>query len=171
MQRTGAAGAAPLAANIPDLYHYFGQPDFTWNKIKQRNRNPLLSMDIGADGLKTGYTDDSGYAIVGSVKRDGRRLFVAMSGLASESERAEEARKMLDWGMRAFKKTQAVRRRRSRRRGQGLSAATSGAVPVKAKGPLSIFVPITNRDQLIGQGRLSGAGAGAGGGGHTRSAR
>src|SRR5690606_16977908 len=90
----------------PDFYRYYSQPQFTWNKITQRNRNPLLTMDIGADGLKTGYTEESGYSIVGSVNRDGKRLFAALSGMSSERERAEEARKMLEWGMRAFRKTE-----------------------------------------------------------------
>ena len=72
---------AQLAMHIwreyPDRYGYYSQRDFTWNKIKQRNRNPLLAMDIGADGMKTGFTEESGYAIVGSVNRDGKRLFVS----------------------------------------------------------------------------------------------
>jgi D-alanyl-D-alanine carboxypeptidase (penicillin-binding protein 5/6) len=82
--------------DYPDLYHYFALPDFTWNKIRQRNRNPLLGMDIGADGLKTGHTDAAGYGIVGSVSRNGRRLFVAMSGMSSSGERPHEAPTKLD---------------------------------------------------------------------------
>jgi serine-type D-Ala-D-Ala carboxypeptidase (penicillin-binding protein 5/6) len=62
-------------------------------------------MDIGADGMKTGFTTESGYGIVGSVERGDRRLFVAMSGMTSEAQRAEEARRILDWGMRAFEKS------------------------------------------------------------------
>ena len=62
---------AMLARHIwreyPEFYKYYCQPEFTWNKITQRNRNPLLAMDIGADGMKTGFTEESGYAIVGSV--------------------------------------------------------------------------------------------------------
>src|SRR5690606_8778704 len=96
--------ATHLWREYPEFYKYYSQTEFTWNKILQRNRNPLLRMDIGADGLKTGYTEESGYAIVGSVERQGKRLFLAMSGLTSENERAEEARKMLDWGIRAFQK-------------------------------------------------------------------
>ena len=77
-------------------------------------------MDIGADGMKTGLTEESGYAIVGSVSRDGKRVFAALSGMASERERAEEARKMLDWGMRGLSEDRAFRRRRGGRRGAGL---------------------------------------------------
>src|SRR5690606_23898988 len=89
----------------PDYYRFYSIREFTWNKITQPNRNPLLGMDIGADGMKTGYTDASGYAIVGSVERDGHRVFAAMSGMQSEQERAEESRKLLEWGLRAFEKT------------------------------------------------------------------
>lgn len=143
---------AKLALHIwrtyPEFYKFYSHTDFTWNKIFQRNRNPLLRMDIGADGLKTGFTEESGYAIVGSVNRDGKRLFVAMSGLASERVRAEEARKILDWGIRAFEKVELYAD------GEVVGeAATYGGeksgVAVAAKGPVSILVPITNRDRLI----------------------
>jgi D-alanyl-D-alanine carboxypeptidase (penicillin-binding protein 5/6) len=131
----------------PDLYHYFALPDFTWNKITQRNRNPLLRMDIGADGMKTGFTDASGYAIVGSVEQNGRRLFAALSGMSSEGERAEEARKMLDWGLRAFAKSQLFADGETVAQASVFGGARS-SVGLKAKGPVSIFVPLTNRDQL-----------------------
>ena len=132
----------------PEFYKFYGQREFTWNGIRQFNRNPLLRMDIGADGLKTGYTEASGYAIIGSVDRDGRRLFVGMSDMASENERAEESRRLLDWGIRAFEKTLLFED------GEIVGEAkTFGAeksyVGLRADGPLSIFVPITNRDRLI----------------------
>ena len=107
-----------------------------------------LTMDIGADGLKTGYTEESGYAIVGSVNRDGKRVFVAMSGMASERERAEEARKLLDWGIRAFQRTELFKQDEVVGEAQVYGGAKSG-VALKAKGPIAIFVPITNRDKLI----------------------
>nr|WP_170125010.1 D-alanyl-D-alanine carboxypeptidase family protein [Pseudaminobacter salicylatoxidans] len=136
-----------LWRDYPEFYKYFAEKEFTWNKITQRNRNPLLAMDIGADGLKTGYTEDSGYALVGSVSRDGRRIFAALSGLTSDRERSEEARKLLDWGMRSFRKTELF--------ADGDVVADAGVyggakstVPLKARGPVSILVPITNRDRL-----------------------
>jgi serine-type D-Ala-D-Ala carboxypeptidase (penicillin-binding protein 5/6) len=95
--------ATHLWREHPDLYRFYAQRDFTWNKILQRNRNPLLAMDIGADGLATGFAEQSGYAIVGSAARGGRRLFVAMSGLASASERSVEARRLLEWGFDGFR--------------------------------------------------------------------
>ncbi len=143
---------AMLAMHIwreyPEYYRYYSQPDFTWNKIRQSNRNPLLKMDIGADGLKTGYTEESGYAIVGSVERDGRRLFAALSGMSSEAVRAEEARKVLDWGMRAFQKQEIFAAGEVVGEAK-LFGGAKGGLPLKAKAPVSIFVPITNRDRLV----------------------
>ena len=100
--REMAVLANHLIQTYPDLYAIFGQRDFLWNNIKQPNRNPLLGMDLGADGLKTGNIDDSGFSIVGSAQQNGRRLIVSIYGAKSASERAEEARKMLQWGFRAF---------------------------------------------------------------------
>ena len=94
--------AAHLIREYPDYYHYFGEPEFTFNKIKQGNRNPLLTMGIGADGLKTGHTAEAGFGLVGSAVRNGQRLIVAMNGMKSGKERAEEGRKLLEWGFRAF---------------------------------------------------------------------
>lgn len=133
--------------NYPEFYKYYSQRDFTWNKITQRNRNPLLSMDIGADGLKTGFTTESGYAIVGSVSRDGRRVFAALSGMTSDRERAEEARKLLEWGMRSFRKTELFAENEVVVEAGVYGGAKSG-VALKAKGPVSILTPITNRDRL-----------------------
>lgn len=132
----------------PEYYKYYSQRDFTWNKITQRNRNPLLAMDIGADGMKTGYTEESGYAIVGAVSRDGRRVFAALSGMTSERERAEEARKLLDWGMRAFHKSELFAEGEAVAEA-GVYGGAKSSVALKAKGPISILVPITNRDRLI----------------------
>ena len=94
--------ADDLIQDYPDLYKIYGQRDFAWNNIKQPNRNPLLGMDIGADGLTTGNIDDSGYAIVGSAVQGDERLIIAIYGAESAKERAEEARKILQWGFRAF---------------------------------------------------------------------
>jgi D-alanyl-D-alanine carboxypeptidase (penicillin-binding protein 5/6) len=105
-QRMTARDIATLATwliqTYPDDYKLFAEPEFTWNKITQRNRNPLLADYAGADGLKTGYTEDGGYGLVGSVQRDGRRLILVLNGLETAKARAEEARKLLDWGFSAF---------------------------------------------------------------------
>ncbi len=105
-QKVTAREMAMLADDIiqsyPDLYKLFGERDFTWNKIRQPNRNPLIGMDIGADGLKTGNIDRSGFSIVGSAIQNNQRLIVAIYGATSARERADEARKILQWGFRSF---------------------------------------------------------------------
>lgn len=142
----------------PDLYPYFGERDFAWNKISQRNRNPLLAMEIGADGLAVGASEQNGFGIVGSVAQGGKRVIAAMSGLASDRERAEEARKLLEWGLRSFEKTEIFAADTVAGEAQVYGGTRSG-VPLKAKGPVEIFLPITNRDKvtarIVYQGPLS----------------
>ncbi|MGB3415531.1 MAG: D-alanyl-D-alanine carboxypeptidase family protein [Mesorhizobium sp.] len=133
--------------NYPDLYRYYGQMDFTWNKITQRNRNPLLAMDIGADGLAVGASEQSGFGIVGSASQRGKRVIAAMSGLPSDKERAEEARKLLEWGLRAFDKTELFAQGETVGEAEVFGGARS-TVPLKARGAVDIFLPITNRDKL-----------------------
>ena len=150
-QRVTMRDLASLGRHIwreyPEFYPIYGQREFEWNKIKQRNRNPLLAMDIGADGMKTGFTEESGYAIVGSSSRGGRRLFMALSGMATERERAEEGRKMLEWGMRAFEKRDLFKEGEPVGEASVFGGAKS-SVPLVAKGVMAIFVPVANRDQL-----------------------
>jgi D-alanyl-D-alanine carboxypeptidase (penicillin-binding protein 5/6) len=86
----------------PEFYKLFAEKEFTWNKIRQPNRNPLLSSLEGADGLKTGYTKDGGYGMVGSAVQNGIRLIVVVNGLEDPDDRASEAKKMLEWGFRNF---------------------------------------------------------------------
>jgi D-alanyl-D-alanine carboxypeptidase (penicillin-binding protein 5/6) len=86
----------------PEFYKLFGQREFTWNKIRQQNRNPLLTSLEGADGLKTGYTKEGGYGMVGSAVQNGIRLIVVVNGLEDSEDRASEAKKMLEWGFRNF---------------------------------------------------------------------
>jgi serine-type D-Ala-D-Ala carboxypeptidase (penicillin-binding protein 5/6) len=87
----------------PTYYKIYGEGKFTWNKIEQQNRNPLLKDYAGADGMKTGFTKDAGYGLVGSVERDGRRLVMVVAGLKTANDRKAEAQKLLDWGFRQFK--------------------------------------------------------------------
>jgi D-alanyl-D-alanine carboxypeptidase (penicillin-binding protein 5/6) len=95
--------ARHIVQDLSKYYHYYSEREYTWNNIKQQNRNPLLYMDIGVDGLKTGYTEESGYGLVASAERDGRRLILVVNGIDKHKDRAPEARKLLDWGFRAFK--------------------------------------------------------------------
>jgi D-alanyl-D-alanine carboxypeptidase (penicillin-binding protein 5/6) len=97
---------AKLARHIiltyPEFYKLFGEREFTWNKIKQPNRNPLLTSLDGADGLKTGFTKEGGYGMVGSAVQNGMRLIVVINGLDDPDDRASEAKKILEWGFRNF---------------------------------------------------------------------
>ena len=91
-----------LIKNHFSSYGMFAERSFTWNGITQQNRNPLLYANMGADGLKTGHTQDSGYGLVASAEQNGRRLILVVNGLQSKKERASEARKLMNWGFRAF---------------------------------------------------------------------
>ncbi|MCF8468915.1 MAG: D-alanyl-D-alanine carboxypeptidase [Sneathiella sp.] len=94
--------AKHIIKDFPEYYLIFGEKDFTYGGIKQGNRNPLLYKDNGADGLKTGHTEESGYGLVGSALRDGRRLVVVVNGLDSAKERSRESERLMEWGFREF---------------------------------------------------------------------
>ena len=100
--RDMAALGRYVIRTYPDLYRYFGEREFTWNKVRQLNRNPLLTMNIGADGLKTGDIAESGFGLVGSAVQNGERLIVVVNGLHTAKERANESFKLLSWGFRSF---------------------------------------------------------------------
>jgi serine-type D-Ala-D-Ala carboxypeptidase (penicillin-binding protein 5/6) len=94
--------ARHIIQTYPEFYKLFGEKEFTWNKIRQQNRNPLLNSLEGADGLKTGYTKEGGYGMVGSAVQNGMRLIAVVNGLEDPDDRASEAKKMLEWGFRNF---------------------------------------------------------------------
>ncbi|WP_245415990.1 MULTISPECIES: D-alanyl-D-alanine carboxypeptidase family protein [Mesorhizobium] len=137
-----------LWRDYPQFYKYYSQPEFTWNKITQRNRNPLLAMGIGADGLGTGFTEESGYAFVGSAARNDRRLFVALGGLTSDKERAEEARRIVEWGMTAFERAPLFAADTVVGRAK-VFGGDKPSVELKAKGAVSIFLPQENRGKVV----------------------
>ncbi|MCR9213582.1 MAG: D-alanyl-D-alanine carboxypeptidase [Proteobacteria bacterium] len=94
--------AAHIIESFPDYYPIFSEKEFTFSDIKQGNRNPLLYKNNGADGLKTGHTEESGYGLVGSAERNGRRLVLVINGLESVKARGREAERLLEWGFREF---------------------------------------------------------------------
>ena len=151
-QKTTVRDLVTLSTHLreahPDLYAIYAEPSFEWNKIYQLNRNPLLKLDLGADGLATGWSKEGGFAIAGSASRDGRRLLLAMSGLASDSQRADEARRMLEWGNKAFQRQEIFRDGELVGLAQTYGGA-KGGVALKARGPISILVPVDNRERLI----------------------
>ncbi len=91
-----------IIKNFPEYYGLFAEKSFTFSKIKQGNRNPLLYTNSGADGLKTGHTEESGYGLTGSAKRGDRRLILVLNGLGSARERGREAERIMEWGFREF---------------------------------------------------------------------
>jgi serine-type D-Ala-D-Ala carboxypeptidase (penicillin-binding protein 5/6) len=95
--------ARHLIMEFPEYYPIFKETDFTWNGIRQGNRNPALYLDPSVDGLKTGHTEASGYGLVASAKRKDQRLILVLNGLPSEKARADESVRLLDWGFRSFK--------------------------------------------------------------------
>jgi len=142
--------ARRIIYDFPEYYEIYSETEFTWNKIRQHNRNPLLSMGIGADGLKTGYTEESGYGLVGSAVRDGQRLILVMNGLTSEKERAEEARKLMEWGFNAFERISLFDP------GEVVAEANvfggdRATVPLVGKGAVNLFVPRGSRDLIKGR--------------------
>lgn len=131
--------------NYPSLYRYYGEQEFTWNKIRQLNRNPLLAM--GGDGLVLGASEQDGFGIVGSAEQEGRRVIAALSGLKDDKERAEEARKLLEWGLRSFERTTIFADGEIVGQAQ-VFAGTKSTVPLKAEGPVELLLPIASRDKI-----------------------
>ena len=137
-----------IILNYPEFYSIFAQPDFTWNKIRQQNRNPLLPIVTGADGLKTGFTNEAGYGLVGSAAQNGLRLIVVVNGEKTAKERAEEGKKLLEWGFHNFEWRLLFAE------GQTIGYAkvfggASGSVPLVATGPVRIMVPKAGSGRIV----------------------
>jgi D-alanyl-D-alanine carboxypeptidase (penicillin-binding protein 5/6) len=147
--------ARHLIETYPDYYKYYSEREFTWNKIRQFNRNPLLNLNIGADGLKTGFTKEAGYGLVGSAVQNGLRLIVVVNGLRSEKERADEAKKLLEWGFHSFQSGLLFAA------GQEIAQAklyggVRGHVPLMAGKEVRLMVPRGSRDKIIARVVYSG---------------
>jgi D-alanyl-D-alanine carboxypeptidase (penicillin-binding protein 5/6) len=143
---------AELARHIiqtyPDFYPYFSEREFTWNEIRQQNRNPLLGMGIGADGLKTGETAEAGFNLVGSAVVDNLRLIVVVTGAKSDKERGDEARKLLDMGFHGFEARVVFAE------GQTIGEAkvfggARGYVPLLAPGTIRVMIPRNTNERLL----------------------
>jgi D-alanyl-D-alanine carboxypeptidase (penicillin-binding protein 5/6) len=147
--------AQHIMHTYPDYYPYYGEREFTFNKIRQFNRNPLLTLNIGADGLKTGFTKEAGYGLVGSAVQNGMRLIVVVNGLKSEKERADEAKKLLEWGFHNFQSSLLFEE------GQVIAdAKTYGGnqryVPLIAQRAVRLMVPRGVRERIIARVVYSG---------------
>src|ERR1700738_4869890 len=132
----------------PEFYKLFGEKEFTWNKIRQQNRNPLLNSLEGADGLKTGYTKEGGYGMVGSAVQNGIRLVVVVNGLEDPDDRATEAKKMLEWGFRNFE----ARTLFAAQQAVGYAKVFGGdtrSVKLASPEPIKVMVSKNGGDKLI----------------------
>jgi len=137
-----------IIQTYPEFYRIFGEKEFTWNKIKQSNRNPLLNSLDGADGLKTGYTKEGGYGMVGSAVQNGERLIVVINGLENSEDRASEAKKMLEWGFRNFE----TRTLFAAQQPVGYARVFGGdsrSVKLASPDPIKVMVQKNGNDKLI----------------------
>src|SRR3954469_19561792 len=140
--------ARHIVLNYPDYYKWFGEREFTWNKIRQQNRNPLLGVIEGADGMKTGFTNEAGYNLVGSAVQNGVRLIVVVTGFKNPKDRADDAKKLLDYGFKNFDSRVLFAE------GQTVAEAkvyggAQGRVPVAAKGAIKLMVPRGVSDKIV----------------------
>jgi len=124
-----------IIREYPDQYALFAQKEFRYRKHRFFNRNPLLFQDIGADGLKTGYTKEAGYGMVASAVRDGRRMIAVVSGLESAEARKSEAIKLLEWGFRNFAEVK-------------LFDADEVVAQARVWGGSQFYVPLTGKGDL-----------------------
>ena len=142
--------AAHVIATYPQYYHFFGEKEFTYNKIRQQNRNPLLTLNLGADGLAAGAVDASTYNLVGSAVQDGRRLIVAVFGAKTVKERTEDSQKLLQWGFRDFEDKLLFKA------GEPIGPASvyggaQGSVSLTSKSDVRMLLPRTGGEKLSGK--------------------
>jgi len=147
--------AQHLIKTYPDTYKIYGEREFTWNKVRQQNRNPLLAMNIGADGLKTGHTKEAGYGLVASAVNNGLRLIVVGNGFKTMKERADEMRKLLEWGYRAFE-SRALFAQGETVGEAKLYGGVQGKVALVSPMPIRLLVPRAMSDKLSAKITYSG---------------
>ncbi len=149
-----AADLAKLARLIieefPEFYTLFDETEYTWNGITQRNRNPLLTLGVGADGLKTGHTREAGFSLTGSAVQDGQRIVFVVNGLESEQARRIETEQMVRWAFSAFQPVRFFDE------GETVGAAevwlgAADTVPLVAPQDLSMLVPHEARGQITAE--------------------
>jgi D-alanyl-D-alanine carboxypeptidase (penicillin-binding protein 5/6) len=144
-----------IIADLPEFYPLFSEIEFTYNKIKQGNRNPLLYKSMGVDGLKTGHTEEAGYGLSVSAMRDGRRLILVAHGLAGVNERSQEAERLIEWGFREFENATIAKA------GQPIETApvwfgTAAEVPLTVASDVRVTLPRSARRKLTAVVRFEG---------------
>jgi D-alanyl-D-alanine carboxypeptidase (penicillin-binding protein 5/6) len=137
-----------IIQTYPEFYGLYGTREFTFNKIRQLNRNPLLALNIGVDGMKTGYIKEAGYGLVGSAVQNGLRLIVVVNGLKTAKERADEAKKLLEWGFHNFQANVLFTEDQDIAEAKVYGGAR-GSVPLVAQKPVQLMVPRGVREKII----------------------
>ena len=136
------------ADKYPDLYPIFTKQEFTYNKITQPNRNPLVYGTAGADGLKTGHTEESGYGLVGSAVRNGQRVVMVLNGMDSIKQRSTESRRLMDLIFREFQSYEFFKQ------GQPIDEAnvwlgTAAKVDLVLDAPLRVLLSRKDRQAMV----------------------
>jgi D-alanyl-D-alanine carboxypeptidase (penicillin-binding protein 5/6) len=158
-QKMTARDLAVLAKRIiqdfPEYYEIFSEKEFTYNGIRQGNRNPLLYRNMGADGLKTGHTEESGYGLTASAERNGRRVILVVHGLGGMQERADESARLIEWAFREFANYEFVKA------GETIATAPvwlgeSETVPLVVEEDLTVTLPRGDRDKVRVVARFDG---------------
>ncbi|MBB5723350.1 D-alanyl-D-alanine carboxypeptidase (penicillin-binding protein 5/6) [Loktanella ponticola] len=139
-----------LITDYPTYYPLFSETEFAFdNRVpsNSRNRNPILSLGIGADGLKTGHTQEAGYGLVGSAKQGDRRIIFVITGLETTQARAEEAEKIVNWAFRQFAQKQ-VAQGGTRIAEADVWMGEKASVGLTVADDISLLVPVVNQDGL-----------------------
>lgn len=139
--------ARRLISDFPEFYGLYAERSFRWNDISQENRNPMLGRVAGADGLKTGHTEEAGYGLTGSAKRGERRLILVVNGLPSMRARAEESERLMEWGFREFDNVVLFRAADTVEQAP-VYLGERATVPLVGGQPLVITLPRAWRDRL-----------------------
>jgi D-alanyl-D-alanine carboxypeptidase (penicillin-binding protein 5/6) len=136
-----------LMTQFPEYYGYFQERNFTWAKITQNNRNQLLGLGIGADGLKTGHTSEAGYGLVGTARQGDRRVILMINGLQSSSERTAEAERLMNWAFHQFAQETLIKAGKNVAQANVWLGKTK-TVALEVADDISALVPYSARDDI-----------------------
>ena len=147
--------AERLMVQFPEFYGYFQEKTFTWANITQDNRNPLLKLGLGADGLKTGHTQEAGYGLVGTARQGDRRVILMITGLNSSGERASEAERLMNWAFRQFTEETLVPAGKTVAQAE-VWLGKKNTVGLAVADEVVALVPYLNRDEIKAEVRYAG---------------
>jgi D-alanyl-D-alanine carboxypeptidase (penicillin-binding protein 5/6) len=146
--------AERIITEHPEYYEYFDETEFAFDgrsPANRFNRNPLLRLDIGADGLKTGHTMEAGYGLVGSAAQDDRRVTFVVSGLESERERAEESERIVNWAFRQFAEARLFEGDDVPEMNAEVFMGEAATVPLRPEAPVTVLLPVAGREAVTGE--------------------